>query len=429
MTLTFSAPTPHWALKGMPRRAEELPPSDVDQLRLSLLRDDLMLPAAVIRADSLAHNRAWMRRFIADAGVDLCPHGKTTMSPQLFAMQLEDGCWGLTAATAHHVRIYRRLGVSRILMANPLVGRSNIEYVLDELARDARFDFYCLVDSIASVESLATAAKQRGLDRPIQVLLEVGNPGGRAGVRTRHEALDVARAVRCASPHLSLRGVETFEGLYGPTDDGESNVREMLNRVTQVAGDLHAAAQFAPGEVILSAGGSAFFDLVVPALRSALPGMTKRIVLRSGCYITHDAGMYSAAQKRMETRSPQLTRLGAGLRPALEVWSHVQSRPEPSLALVGMGKRDLSHDADLPRPMAWHRPGIASAPKMLDERYRVARLNDQHAYLELPADSTLAVGDLVGFGISHPCTTFDKWRRLFIVDADYRVVGHVDTCF
>lgn len=429
MTLTFTAPTPHWGLKGLPRRAEELRASDVDELRLSLLNDDLMLPAAVIRADALSHNRAWMRRFVADARVDLCPHGKTTMSPQLFAMQLEDGCWGLTAATAHHVRIYRRLGVNRILMANPLVGRSNIEYVIDELARDARFDFYCLVDSIASVESLATIAMRRGLDRPVQVLLEIGNPGGRAGVRTRDEALDVARAVQRAGPQLSLRGVEAFEGLYGPTAEGESSVREMLGMVTQVAGDLHALALFAPGEVILSAGGSAFFDLVVPSLHSALPGTTKRIVLRSGCYITHDAGMYSAAQQRMEARSPQLNRFGAGLRPALEVWSHVQSRPEPTLALVGMGKRDLSHDADLPRPVAWHRPGMASTPKVLDERYRVARLNDQHAYLELPTESPLAVGDLVGFGISHPCTTFDKWRRLFIVDPEYCVVGHVDTCF
>lgn len=429
MTLPFSAPTPHWALKGLPGLAEGLSASDVDQLGLSLLKDDLMLPAAIIRADALAHNRAWMRRFVADARVDLCPHGKTTMSPQLFSMQMEDGCWGLTAATAHHVRIYRRLGVNRILMANPIVGRSNLEYAIDELARDPHFDFYCLVDSVAAVDGLAAAAARRGLHRPVQVLLEIGNPGGRAGVRSRADGLDVARAVQRAGPRLALRGVEAFEGLYGPTADGEISVREMLARLAEVARALDASGLFARDEIILSAGGSAFFDLVVPALRSALPHAHTRIVLRSGCYITHDAGMYLAAQQRMAARTPQLKALGAGLRPALEVWSHVQSRPEPTLALVGMGKRDLSHDADMPRAVAWHRPGRAAAPTSLDGRYRVARLNDQHAYLELPADSPLAVGDLVGFGISHPCTTFDKWRRLFIVDPDYRVVGHVDTCF
>lgn len=429
MSAPFVAPTPHWALKGLPARAEDLGAAAVDALGLSLLDDDLMLPAAVLRRDTLDHNRDWMRRFVADADVALCPHGKTTMSPQLFAMQLADGCWGLTAATAHHVRIYRHLGVSRILMANPLVGRSNLDYVISEIARDPGFEFLCLVDSVAAVEGLAAAAARQALGRPVEVLLEVGNPGGRAGVRTLDAALEVAAAIGRSGRRLALRGVEAFEGLYGPDADGEARVREMLGRLAEVARALDAAGHLTHERPILSAGGSAFFDLVVPALRGTLPGRHPLIVLRSGCYITHDAGMYGAAQQRMETRTPALHALGAGLRPALEVWAHVQSRPEPTLALVGMGKRDLSHDAELPRPVAWHRVGAARAPQSLGAEYRVLRLNDQHAYLELPAHSPLAVGDLVGFGISHPCTTFDKWRRLFVVDPDYRVVGHVDTCF
>ena len=33
----------------------------------------------------------------------------------------------------------------------------------------------------------------------------------------------------------------------------------------------------------------------------------------------------------------------------------------------------------------------------------------------------LAVGDRVGLGISHPCTTFDKWHWMPLVENDYRV--------
>ena len=56
-------------------------------------------------------------------------------------------------------------------------------------------------------------------------------------------------------------------------------------------------------------------------------------------------------------------------------------------------------------------------------------MNDQHTYLRVPAEADVRVGDLIGSGISHPCTTFDKWRALFTVDDSYRVTGAILTFF
>ncbi|WP_229507811.1 hypothetical protein [Massilia sp. Dwa41.01b] len=151
-------------------------------------------------------------------------------------------------------------------------------------------------------------------------------------------------------------------------------------------------------------------------------------MLRSGCYLTSDHGTYEHMLEELNVREEE----GDGLRPALEVWSMVQSRPEPTLAILTMGKRDASYDADLPRPLVHHRPGPGT-PHALPPGCAIVKLNDQHAYLRLPEGhplcSELAVGDLVGCGISHPCTTFDKWPLLLGVDDDYGVRAAFNTFF
>jgi D-serine deaminase-like pyridoxal phosphate-dependent protein len=58
----------------------------------------------------------------------------------------------------------------------------------------------------------------------------------------------------------------------------------------------------------------------------------------------------------------------------------------------------------------------------------VTELNDQHAYLSDPAGE-VRVGDWVACGISHPCTMFERWRALPVVDAGHRVIDLVHTFF
>ncbi len=417
-----------WA-KGLP---PGLGTSDLGRLAaldLDLLAGDLPLPVAVLKSSALDNNRAFMRRFLAASGARIAPHGKTTMAPALFQMQLDDGAWGITAATASQVLAFRRFGVQRIFLANELVGRASIDAVLAELAADPKFDFYCLIDSAASLSQLVERTRLARIGRPVNVLVELGSPGARTGVRSLAEATLLARAAKAAAPWVALRGVEAYEGVFASKTaaEDEAKIGELLGRVIALAGLARDEGLFAEGPIILSAGGSGFFDLVARQLGGEKEGVL--VLLRSGCTITHDDLSYARAFDRLLARSPEVGQQGGVLLPALEVWGIVGSRPEPGLAYVNVGKRDISHDVDLPLPKLWARPGVDRGPQQLAAGHRVLRLNDQHAHIAVPPDSPLAVGDMVGFGISHPCTTFDKWQVLLLVDDSYRVTGAVRTYF
>lgn len=416
--------------KGFPPAEAPMPLRDVGDKGWNILREDVPLPVAVLRETVLNRNRAWMQAFLSRCGASLCPHGKTSMSPQLFERQLADGAWGITAATINHLRVYRRHGVSRVLFANQLLGRRSIQYVLQQVRDDPDFDFYCLLDSAENLEMLAREARDARMDRPLQVLLEMGAPGGRTGVRTPTEALHLARQVRAAGPAVALRGAEAFEGLWAPAaDTSRANVEELLDRVIEVARACEAESLFGEGEVILTAGGSVYFDVVANRLGAAGLHTATRVVLRSGCYLTHDTGLYSEAREVLLERSPELRDLPGDLSAALELWTYVQSRPEDGLAIASIGKRDASHDIALPTPRRVYRPGRDAAPIDLPGGYEVVSLNDHHAYLDLPPSSDLAVGDLLSFETAHPCTTFDRWPLIYMVDEDLNVRSAIRTFF
>jgi D-serine deaminase-like pyridoxal phosphate-dependent protein len=178
-----------------------------------------------------------------------------------------------------------------------------------------------------------------------------------------------------------------------------------------------AAGLVDPTSLVLSAGGSAYFDRVAERLVRSIAGRTATVVLRSGCYVTHDHGAYSAM-------APIVDR---PLLPALELIATVLSTPEPGTAIVNFGRRDAPFDAGLPIPL-W----VRSARRVTNaaDSMWVDRLNDQHAWMRMPDGAApVAVGDTVGFGISHPCTAFDKWRRVPLVDDEYAIIDVLTTRF
>lgn len=415
--------------KGVPHLAAPLPLDQVAAQGWNLLREDLPLPVAVIRQDLLLHNSAWMRGFLARAGVDIAPHGKTTMAPALFDLQLADGAWAITVATLQQFQVAVAFGYRRMFMANQVVGRRAMADLVAVLKAHPEVNFFCLVDDEGNAAALAAAVRQGGLDRPLNVLVELGYEGGRTGCRTVVGALELARAVAAEAPALRLAGIEGFEGLIrnDGTAEALAQVGALLDGMVTLAETAEAEGLFEPGEVLLSAGGSAYYDIVAQKLGAARLSHPKRVLIRSGCYITHDSILYTRAQQGLRARDPALADAGGGLQAALEVWAYVQSRPEPGKAIVGFGKRDTSYD-DLPLALKWFRPGM-TGPEAMPEGHRVLRLNDQHCHLEVPETSPLRVGDMIGFGISHPCLTFDKWRLMHLVDENYTVTGSLRTYF
>ncbi|MGF7160858.1 D-serine dehydratase [Rhodoligotrophos appendicifer] len=420
--------------KGMPGEIASLPLSAIGAQGWNVLREDLPLPLAVMRESAIRHNGDWMRQFLKATGAEIAPHGKTTMSPQLFARQIEDGAWAITIGSVEQLQVARRYGFPRMLLANQAVGAQNQRYVVNELKRDPEFDFYCFVDSVDLVHQLSSAVQEAGLERPLQVILEGGFVGGRTGCRTYEEGMDVARAVKAAAPHLSLRGVGGYEGLLRVPSAEESTkrVETFLNGLIEMALGCDREGLFGAGDVLLTAGGTVFYDLVTARFKEAPLSRDFKIVTRCGCYLTHDSGEYVKRFEQIRERSPWVDRFGPGPQAALEVWAYVQSRPEKTKAILTVGRRDISFDSAMPTPLKWLRPSPGATVADLQPigpDHVVTGLNDQHCHLAIPEDSPLRVGDMVAFGISHPCTTFDKWQVICMVDDAYNVTSAIRTFF
>ncbi|HTF67519.1 MAG TPA: amino acid deaminase [Edaphobacter sp.] len=407
--------------KGLGFVARGLEEAAISGLGWNLLHEDLSLPSAVLYEERLRHNLDWMQRFIAAYGVKLAPHGKTTMAPKLFEMQLKGGAWGITLATAHQTQVAYRHGVRRVLMANQLIGRENMA-VISRLLEDTAFEYYCLVDSAAQVDLLGEFYSKRA--QRLNVLLELGVSGGRTGVRDDEQLEATLAALQSWRGTLLLSGVEIYEGVL----EDETLIRAFLERAVAVTRQLAVEKHFHRAPVLLSGAGSAWYDVVAEMFTAANFGEGVEIVLRPGCYVTHDAGMYREAQTQIMRRSPIAGQMHAGLLPALQIWAYVQSVPEQDKAIIGMGKRDAAFDAGFPGPALHYRPGD-TAPKPAPVHWTLTRMMDQHAFMQIRQKDDLRVGDMIAFDISHPCLTFDKWRTLPIVDAEYKVIDVIHTFF
>jgi len=412
--------------KGLPLDGSIRCLGDLTGRGLNLLRGDFPMPVAVLKHFALVNNLTQMQAYIERAGVKLAPHAKTTMCPQLFARQLEHGAWGLSAATMTQFKLCHDFGVSRLILANQLVGRAEIAALAHLCAQAPSRAYYVLVDSLEGAKAISEDFARSPGAPPARLLIEMGMPDARCGVRTLEEGQALARAIRTL-PHVELHGVEGYEGLIvsDRADRDAEAVLAYLRTLLELCKALDAEKLFsAPDQIIVSAGGTAYYDLVAHVLSGKLPGVVP--ILRSGCYVTHDAGFYRRLLTHIENRA--IEGPAPRLIPALEVWSRVISRPQPNQAIVLMGKRDVSYDIDLPVARWWFREGRHTAPVPVADM-SVDKLNDQHAYLSVPVEADLAVGDLLGFQISHPCTTFDKWSLLMEVDDDYTAVGGLKTFF
>ncbi|WP_234327209.1 amino acid deaminase [Streptomyces sp. NRRL WC-3742] len=379
---------------------------------------DLGTPLLTLDAGALEYNLRTMADWCADAGVALAPHGKTTMAPALWQAQLTAGAHGITLANLPQVRVARAFGVRRILLANTLLDPAGLGWLAAELADDPAFAFASWVDSVESVRLMDEALRAARAERPVEVLVELGGPGGRTGARGVDAAVEVAAAVLRA-PTLRLAGVAGYEGAlaHDATPEALAAVRAYLNDLATLHGRLSRAY---PDDArpVVSAGGSAYFDLVVEEL-GGLPDAL--VLLRSGAYLAHDDGFYRGI-------SPFARGTGAApLRGALHGWARVVSRPEPQLALLDAGKRDLPFDEGLPEPQH-----VRGGAELTGTTARVTALNDQHTFLR-DAGDLAPVGAVLRLGLSHPCTAFDKWTAIPVLDsadaAEPKVTGLVRTFF
>ena len=410
--------------KGLPPDAEGLTVGELAAQRRSLFTGGFTTPVLALSAESVEHNLRLLEVYAERHNLAFAPHGKTSMAPQLFDRQLEHGAWGITAAVPHQARVYRVHGVSRIFLANELVDAVALRWLAGELDGDPAFVFACYVDSVRGVELMDEALRAAGAVRPVDVVVELGaGQGARTGARTEADCAAVADAVAAAST-LRLVGVAGYEGEV--PDASPERVREWLRRLVALAADFDAAGRFdelADGqEILVSAGGSAWFDAVADVF-AGIPSLSRPVcrLLRSGAYVSHDDGHY-----RHLTPFNRIPEEGA-LQPSFRLWAQVVSRPTPEQAFVNAGKRDAAYDLDLPEAQVVRSARDGSVRPATG--ITVSGLSDQHGWVRTEPGAELEVGDWIGMGLSHPCTSFDKWQLIPLVEADGTVTDYIRTFF
>jgi D-serine deaminase-like pyridoxal phosphate-dependent protein len=383
--------------------------------RLSAFRTPLL----VLDDGALEHNLARLAAWCAERGVGLAPHGKTTMAPALWERQLRAGAWGITVANPAQLRVAIRFGVPRVQLANALVDPAALAELAGALGADPELQVHSWADSVDTVAAMNSALGPVRPVRPLTVLVELGAPGGRTGARDLPTARAVAAAVS-ASPYLALGGVCGYEGAlaHDRTPAGLAAVRRYLRELGELHLALRAAGAYPAGEAVVTAGGSAYFDEVTDVL-APLAGPDTRVLLRSGAYLIHDDGFYrgisplapaniaSDSAGGEPSGASDGASLGTALHSAMHAWARVVSRPEPGLALLDAGKRDVPYDEGLPEPQLAADQLGAPAHPITGE---ISAVNDQHAFLRLDPATPLRVGQVVRLGLSHPCTAFDKWQ-------------------
>jgi len=390
-----------------------------------LLAEEVSFPIAVINEASLLNNAKWMQNFSDSSDVKLAPHGKTSMAPELFKLQLEQGCWGISLATVPQVINAYTSGVKRIILANQLVGKYHFKLIADLLLK-GNLTFYCFVDSIDNAQKLDEYFSQRGVS--LNILIELGVDGGRCGWRDLDD-MSALIDIISHSQSLQLCGVSFYEGvIHG--NEAEEKICQFIDKVKKLTHDLATRNVFANPEVIITGAGSAWYDVVAKQLMADAHDnrLTFQAIIRPGCYLIHDTGIYQTAQKQVLDRSQLACDVTGELVSSLELWAYVHSIPEPGFAIIGLGKRDVAFDAGLPTPEYVYRPGDISPTKVAGS-WQVTDIMDQHCMMKITENSSLLPGDIVIFSSSHPCLTIDKWRHIGIRNENFVVNKTIATFF
>lgn len=396
--------------KGLPLSAIGKTVREFLNTKPNLFGSDFQFPIMVLKDEALKHNIRRMADFCKEHKVDLVPHVKTPMSPQIAKMQLDAGAWGITVANFNQANIFLKFGFNRIIIGNEVLEPTAIKKIA-ELNYSNQAEIFFYIDSISALKFVMQAINDLP-NAKINLLLEIGFPNSRAGIRNLKDIDELLARIK-DEPKIVVHGVSGFEGAVpdGDREKGEAEVRKFLKLIVEAA---KVVAPITPNKVIISAGGSSYFDYVVDEF-SKFEGDC-HIILRSGGYVSHDHVHYENLYPFMKAETENR------FMPALEIWSRVLSLPEPGFGILNFGKRDAGNDLDNPIPIKTY------TGKIERMQAEIEKLNDQHAFLRFK-EGNLEVAQLIGCGISHPCTNFDKWRLIPLVDSNYDVVDLIHTYF
>ncbi|MGA1804690.1 alanine racemase [Rhizobium sp. HT1-10] len=419
-------------IRGFPPGRPPLPIDAIGTQNWKPYDGQMGLPLMSLNQTAFAGNIEAMMGLVKEHGVEIAPHAKTPMAPALAAALLSAGAWGTTVADIRQASVFLKAGQRKLILANEIGGVAAARRLAALLSGFPDAELHIFVDSRDAVDALRQAWGERADLPALGLLIEFG--AGRAGARSLQAGLDILNFLLASeTPTLRLTGIAAYEGAAATPDPQET--AERIRSLLHITSEFLIALRARLGDarpLILTAGGSVFFDMVISGLRAAVAADSHcRLVLRSGAIFFHDHGIYQRGLADLDARGGYVPEgvvqsASAAFVPALRIWAEVLSRPEAGLAICGMGMRDVANDQGLPKPLALYRNGQHHADLA---GCAVLRLNDQHAFIQLREQSDVAVGDVIEFGISHPCTCIDRHAIVYGLGPDHRVTNAYLTHF
>lgn len=400
-------------------------PEKLENSGWNIFEEEVSFPVAVVDQKALESNLAWMSEFATNSNVKLAPHGKTTMCPDLFKMQIKQGAWAISLATVPQVMAAINAGIQRVILANQLVGKYHFQLISNAI-KTSDIEFYCFVDSVENANSLGAHFSSENVN--LNIIIEAGVSQGRCGLRDLQKIKDLIFVCKKYTA-LNICGLGFYEGVITGSN-AEGDIESFITHIVKTAIELNDEQLFDIEKPIITGAGSAWYDVVSSVLTKHAHAEQFTNIIRPGCYLIHDTGIYEDAQNKVLSRNGLACDVSGSLESSLSIWAYVISKPESGMAIIGMGKRDVAFDAGLPTPEAFY--SIKNKTYQTPcSSLKVTKIMDQHCMLEGSEEAfdNISVGDLIRFSTSHPCLTFDKWKEIGIVENGCTITGTIKTYF
>lgn len=345
-------------------------------------------PALLIDLDVLEANIAHVAETCRSNGVNWRPHFKGHKTLEIAKRQIAAGAIGITCAKLGEAEILAAAGIRDILIANQIVGDIKIARLVRLL--DVA-DPIVSVDACENVAALAEAAGRAG--KILRVVMEVNTGMNRAGVEPGEPAVTLAAEI-ARHPSLRLAGVMGWEAHATSIADPvakEKMVAAAIGLLTATADQCRNAGH---DMQIVSCGGTGTFLYCVKQ-----PGVTEVQVGGAVLSDEHYRGHHKV-----------------DMPVSLTLLATVTSRPAPTRIILDAGRKTMSGDTAIPRPL--HVPPVKDV-----------WLSAEHARLELEAPSaTPRVGDKVEFVLGYTDTTVHLHEEIVAlrkgqVEAVWKVAG------
>ena len=411
---------------------------DIPNKKWNILKENVQFPILTMKESVFKKNIKSMNNFANYNGVSLAPHCKTSMCPQILKKLNDLNYWGFSAANNQQLSMLLEMGIKKIIIANLITNKSNIInlFKLIEKYGYAKKIYLC-VDSTFGVNLLKELSIQYKFKHKLRILIETGFQNSRNGVRNLNSLNILTGKIIKLPSNFIFCGILFYEGAVS-----EKNYKKTINKVNKfISFSLKAFDYllknnfFSNEEIILSGGGSEYFDLIINSFQKYKNIKNIRLIIRPGTFIAYGHGHYLKSIENIDKRGTlfinkkniKATNL---FNPSLELWGHIISMQDSNRAILNFGKRDVHYDRGYPIPLSIYRKGkLFQKINPKQNKYKIYKMSDHHAFLYFTNDQDIRIGDLIKLGVTHPCVTIDKWDFFYMIDEKYNVKEGLKTFF